>query len=37
MDEEMQDKMLERIIEYLTTKGWTDKEIIEMLTYLAKR
>lgn len=36
MDEEMQDKTLERIIEYLKAKGWTDTEIIELLTYLAK-
>lgn len=36
MDEAMQDKTLERIIEYLKAKGWTDKEIIEMLMYLAK-
>ncbi len=36
MDEGMQDKTLERIIEYLTAKGWTDKDIIELLTYLAK-
>ena len=36
MDEGMQDKTHERIIEYLTAKGWTDKDIIELLTYLAK-
>ena len=36
MNEEMQDKTLERIIEYLKAKGWTDTEIIELLTYLAK-
>lgn len=36
MDEGMQDKTLERIIKYLTAKGWTDKDIIELLTYLAK-
>ena len=36
MDEAMQDKTLERIIEYLKVKGWTDTEIIEMLMYLAQ-
>ena len=36
MDEEMQDKTLERIIEYLKNKGWTDTDILEMLMYLAK-
>lgn len=32
----MQDKTLERIIEYLKGKGWSDAEIVEMLAYLAK-
>lgn len=36
MENEMQDKTLERIIEYLKAKGWTDTEIVEMLAYLAK-
>lgn len=33
---EMQDKTLERIIEYIKAKGWSDAEIVELLTYLAK-
>ncbi len=36
MDEVMQDKTLERVIEYLTAKGWTDSEILDLLRYLAK-
>ena len=36
MDEEVQDKTLERIVEYLKAKGWTDSDILEMLMYLAK-
>lgn len=36
MEQEMQDKTLERIIEYLKAKGWTDRDILEMLMYLAK-
>lgn len=35
-EETMQDKTLERIIEYLKNKGWTDTDILEMLMYLAK-
>ncbi len=34
--ETVQDKTLERIIEYLQAKGWTDTDILEMLMYLAK-
>lgn len=34
--DEMQDKTLERIIEYLKAKGWSDAEIVELLQYLAK-
>ncbi len=34
--DEMQDKTLERVIEYLTAKGWTDSEILDLLRYLAK-
>ena len=33
---EMQDKTLERIIEYLKGKEWSDAEILEMLVYLAR-
>ena len=36
MENEMQDKTLERVIEYLTAKGWTDSEILDLLRYLAK-
>lgn len=36
MDVEMQDKTLERIVEYLKEKGWNDTDILEMLIYLAK-
>jgi SOS response regulatory protein OraA/RecX len=36
MEQEMQDKTLERIIEYLKAKGWTDTDILVMLMYLAK-
>lgn len=32
----MQDKTLERIVEYLKGKGWSDSEIIDLLMYLAK-
>ena len=35
--EMMSDATLKRLIEYLKSVGWTDSEIVELLTYIADK
>ena len=32
----MQDKTVERLIDFLKKKGWTDTEIVELIAFLTK-
>lgn len=38
MDEEMSlsDKAIQRLMEYLTAKGWTKEEVYDLIDYMTK-
>ena len=34
--ENLSDKHIQRLIEFLTQAGWTDKQILDLISYMTK-